>query len=152
MKNRGNLDNSTAELIERLPSLDRDRLGTLWRENFGKSPQPGLRRELMLPILAFRIQEQAYGGLKPEVQARLREIAAFLKPQSRHANEARNRFRAGTRIVREWQGKTYEVLISIHGYEFQGETYKSLSPIANKITGTRWSGPVFFGTKRKEAS
>jgi len=152
MKPQKQPEKPTSELIAALPSLNRDRLGDLWRENFGKPPQWGLSRKLMLPILAFRIQERAHGGLKPELQARLREIVASLNPQSKHADEARNRFRAGTRIVREWQGKTYEVLISAHGYEFQGETYKSLSPIANRITGTRWSGPVFFGTKRKEAT
>jgi hypothetical protein len=50
--------------------------------------------------------------------------------------------------VREWKGKVHEVLINANGFEYLGETYKSLSPIACRITGTHWSGPAFFGTRR----
>jgi hypothetical protein len=71
-----------------------------------------------------------------------------LAPECRAQDEAHNRYKTGTRIIREWGGKTHEVLISAAGYEYEGTTYKSLSPIATKITGTRWSGPAFFGTKR----
>ena len=100
----------------------------------------------MLPILAFRLQELAHGGLKPETIARLREIELSLNPKGQ--NDARQRFKAGTRLVREWKGKVHEVVITAGGFEYQGETYKSLSPIACRITGTHWSGPAFFGTKQ----
>jgi hypothetical protein len=99
----------------------------------------------MLPILAFRIQELAHGGLKPETKAKLREVTGYLNPEGQ---KARQSFRAGTRSVREWKGKVHEVLITSDGFEYQGETYKSLSPIACRITGTHWSGPAFFGTRR----
>ena len=100
----------------------------------------------MLPILAFRIQELAHGGLKPETKANLSEITASLGPAGH--NDNRPRFKAGTRLVREWKGKVHEVLITADGFEYLGQTYKSLSPIACRITGTHWSGPAFFGTRR----
>jgi hypothetical protein len=136
----------TFELLEKLPSLDRSKLLDLWQRSFARPASPRLRRELMLPILAFRIQELAHGGLRPETKAKLREITASLGPAGR--NDTRPRFKPGTRLVREWKGKVHEVLITANGYEYLGETYKSLSPIACRITGTHWSGPAFFGTRR----
>jgi hypothetical protein len=100
----------------------------------------------MLPILAFRIQELAHGGLKPETKTQLREMTASLT--STGQNRTKPRFKAGTRLVREWRGKVHEVRITSNGFEYLGETYKSLSPIACRITGTHWSGPAFFGTRR----
>jgi hypothetical protein len=133
-------------LLEQLPSLDRALLLELWHKSFSRPASPGLRRELMLPILAFRIQELAHGGLKPETKAKLSEITASLS--SIGQNDPRPRFKAGTRLVREWKGKVHEVQITADGFEYLGETYKSLSPIACRITGPRWSGPAFFGTRR----
>jgi hypothetical protein len=141
---------STSELLEQLPSLDRTGLLELWQKSFGRPASPGLRRELMLPILAFRIQELAHGGLKPETKAKLHEITSSLNPRGR--SDARQRFRAGTRLVREWKGKVHEVVITVGGFEYQGRTYKSLSPIACRITGTHWSGPAFFGTRKEKKS
>jgi Protein of unknown function (DUF2924) len=135
-------------LLEQLPSLDRTGLLELWQKSFGRPASPGLRRELMLPILAFRIQELAHGGLKPETKATLQEITSSLNPKGR--DDARQRFRAGTKLVREWKGKIHEVVISADGFEYQGRTYKSLSPIACHITGTHWSGPAFFGTRKEK--
>lgn len=136
------------ELVRRLPTMKRPELVKLWSEGFGRLPHRRLRPELMRPVLAFRIQERAYGGHSAQTLRRLQEIARSLDPSSRAQDEASNRYKEGTRIIREWGGKTHEVLISVAGYEFDGTTYKSLSPIATKITGTRWSGPAFFGTKR----
>src|SRR5260370_18521422 len=136
------------ELLEQLPSLDRTGLLELWEKSFGRAASPGLRRELMLPTLAFRIQELAQGGLKPETKAKLREITSSLNPKGR--DDARQRFRAGTKLVREWKGKVHEVVITADGFEYQGRTYKSLSPIACHITGIHWSGPAFFATRKEK--
>jgi Protein of unknown function (DUF2924) len=136
-------------LVRSLPTLPKERLVELWKENFGKTPGK-LRPELMWPILAFRIQERAYGGLSTETKDRLRQVIGSLEPQRRSPNEARNRFKPGTRLVREWRGKTHEVILTGDGYDYLGKRYKSLSPIACEITGTHWSGPAFFGTKKKE--
>ena len=136
-----------ANLLVKLPSLDKPRLRELWQKSFDRPASPRLRRELMLPILAFRIQELSQGGLPAQTRARLAEAIGKLSTSSR---EASRRFRPGTRIVREWKGKVHEVTITEGGFEYEGETFRSLSPIACRITGTHWSGPAFFGTKGKK--
>jgi len=72
---------ATREVIRRLPKAGREELLRLWQENFGRPASPGLRRSLILPILAYRIQERAYGGLDPESERRLRETVVDPKPQ-----------------------------------------------------------------------
>jgi Protein of unknown function (DUF2924) len=144
-------NDATAFLIRSLPNLPKASLVELWKDNFGKEPGR-VRPELMLPILAYRIQERVYGGLSPNTNAKSQIIAASLRPQSRSRDEARQRFKSGTKLVREWKGKTHEVTLNDEGYHYLGKTYKSLSPIACEITGTRWSGPAFFGTKKVKAS
>ena len=144
-------NNVTTALIRNLPNLPKTRLVELWEESFGKEPGC-IRPELMLPILAYRIQEKAYGGLSPKASKRSQAIAISLRPQSRTRDEARQRFKSGTKLVREWKGKTHEVTLNDKGYHYMGKIYKSLSPIACEITGTRWSGPAFFGTKKVKAS
>ena len=138
----------TSEFLEDLPSFPRTELLDLWYKSFGRPASPGLRRELMLPILAFRIQELAHGGLRPETKVRLQELRSSLS--SKGQNDVRRRFKSGTRLVREWKGKVHEVTLTADGFEYQGETYKSLSPIACRITGTHWSGPAFFGTRKEK--
>jgi hypothetical protein len=138
----------TRNLIRRLPSAGREELLKLWQENFGGPASPGLRRSLILPILAYRIQERAYGGLDPESERRLREAVGDPKPQGTRKSERAQAFKPGTRILREWKGQIHEVLITSSGFEYKGETFRTLSPIAKRITGTHWSGPAFFGTKR----
>ncbi len=142
-------DSAVAGIVRRLPIMNRRELTKLWVDSYGKPPHPKLSPELMRPVLAFRLQERAYGGFSPDTARQIEQIARSLAPDSRPQGEAHNRFKAGTRIIREWKGKTYEVLISGDGYAFAGKAYKSLSPIATLITGTRWSGPAFFGTKRQ---
>src|SRR5271155_3608165 len=102
---------ATAQLIRSLPNLPKGRLVELWKENFGKEPGR-VRPELMLPILAYKIQERAYGGLSPAAGARSQAIATSLRPQSRSRDEARQRFKAGTKLMREWRGKTHEVTLN----------------------------------------
>lgn len=137
----------TDELIEDLPHMARPQMAELWKEYFGHAPAPRLRVDLMRPILAFRIQERQRGPLPSEMQRRLQEAMKTYAPGARDSQVGR--YKAGVRIVREWGGVIHEVQVTDDGYVYQRETYKSLSPIANRITGTRWSGPMFFGTKGK---
>lgn len=138
---------SIADLLVKLPLLDKARLRELWQKSFNRPASPRLRRELMLPILAFRIQELFQGGLNAQTYAKLVEAIGMLDTSTRTVPR---RFRPGTRIVREWKGKVHEVTITDGGFEYKGESFKSLSPIACRITGTHWSGPAFFGTKGKK--
>src|SRR5665213_3649582 len=111
----------TVELIRSLPALPKDRLLVLWQQNFGK-PAGSIRAELMVPVLAFRIQEKAYGGLDAGVTARLREVTASQAPKSSFHIEARQRFKPGTRLVREWKGQIHEVILTDDGFEHQGNS------------------------------
>ena len=121
-----------------------------WRDLFDSEPPPFNRRYLE-SRLAYRIQELAYGGLKPETVRRLERLGEELDGGDRK----RSRIRAdtmpiaGTRLIREWQGVEHVVTVTSDGFEWQGRPYKSLSAIARAITGTRWNGLVFFGLKNR---
>jgi hypothetical protein len=122
-----------------------------WRDLFDREPPPYNRRFLE-NRLAYRIQELAYGGLKPQTIERLRTIAEDLDgggPARRQP--AKDRPIAGTRLIREFQGVEHCVTVRNDGYEYQGRPYKSLSAIARAITGTRWNGLIFFGLKNQRA-
>ena len=93
------------------------------------------------------MQEVALGGLRPEPQRQLRRIAQQFKKTGDATMPARAALKPGTRLMREWQGRTYDVLVLDGGFSWQGTRYRSLSAIARKITGTAWSGPLFFGLK-----
>jgi hypothetical protein len=123
-----------------------------WRDLFETEPPPYNRRFLE-SRLAYRIQELAYGGLKPETIERLEALGEQLanrKGLSRRSDEA-NRPISGTRLIREWQGVEHCVTVRDHDYEYQGRPYKSLSSVARAITGTRWNGWVFFGLKNQRS-
>ena len=123
-------------------------LKSQWRELFGKEPPPYNRRFLE-SRLAYRIQELAYGGLKPETIARLESLGEQLDGGKVEVRKKRadNGPIAGTRLIREWQGVEHCATVLQDGYEYAGRPYKSLSAIARAITGTRWNGWVFFGLK-----
>ena len=121
-----------------------------WRELFSEEP-PAFNRRYLESRLAYRIQELAYGGLKPETIRRLEALGE----QFNDRNVTRRRVRhdampiAGTRLIREWQGVEHTVTVLADGYEWEGRPYRSLSAIARAITGTRWNGLIFFGVKRQ---
>jgi hypothetical protein len=119
-----------------------------WRDLFETEPPPYNRRFLE-HRLAYRIQELAYGGLKPETLKRLRELAEDLDggDPARRRRPAKDRPIAGTRLIREYQGVEHCVTVRDQDFEYQGRPYKSLSAIARAITGTRWNGLTFFGLK-----
>jgi hypothetical protein len=120
-----------------------------WRELFATEPPPFNRRYLE-SRLAYRIQELAYGGLKPETIKRLEALGEQLDGgdlAKRRMRLDRDRPIAGTRLIREWQGVEYVATVTQGGFEWQGRPYQSLSAIARAITGTRWNGWVFFGLK-----
>jgi hypothetical protein len=130
-----------------LPTMSKAALGDLWKQFFGSTPLTRLRRDLMIMILAYRIQEQAFGSLGARIRERLRQHdRAFEKGSDPSAARAPH-IRPGTRLVRQWGGQVHLVNVETNGYEYQGTRYQSLSEIARLITGTRWSGPLFFGIK-----
>jgi hypothetical protein len=136
-----------SETLNQLPSLRRDQLIPIWTKHFPSQPAPSLRKELFVPLLSYRLQEQAYGGLSLGARKRLEAIAAGLPkgPRSRRQVVTPQK---GTRILRQWRGDKHEVWCTDEGFFYQGERYGSLSKIAFVITGTKWSGPAFFGVKK----
>jgi hypothetical protein len=135
------------EALARLPELALSELRQQWRALYKSEASPHLSRELLLRAVAYRLQEAALGGLRPERQRQLRHIAQQFNETGAIRRRARLELKSGTRLVREWQGRTYEVLVLDDGFSWQGTGYRSLSALARKITGTAWSGPLFFGLK-----
>jgi hypothetical protein len=133
--------------LAQLPNMSRGELRRLWKQLFDREPSPMLRREVLMPILAYRIQEKAYGGLKESTARRLRELAEGCTV----GNMPSARPKTGTRYIREYAGKLHEVTVLDDGYEYEGAAYRSLTEITKVITGAKWSGPAFFGLKRKIA-
>ena len=131
--------------LAELPELSRAALCELWKEHFGSSPTTQVRRDLMIPILAYRIQEKVFGSLKAGTRTRLRQLAEGFANNSQHVVQSKPTLKPGTRLVREWRDEVHLVNVQASGYEYKGGRYKSLSQIARLITGTRWSGPLFFG-------
>jgi hypothetical protein len=135
------------EALSRLPELDLGELRQRWRALYKADASPHLSRELLVRAVAYRMQEAALGGLRPKRQRQLRHFAQQLKESGEGRIRSRPELKPGTRLVREWRGRTYEVLVLDDGFSWQGTPYRSLSALARKITGTAWSGPLFFGLK-----
>lgn len=145
-----NSDDPIPARLAALKTATTPELKTQWRDLFDSEPPPFNRRYLE-SRLAYRIQELAYGGLKPETVRRLEQLGEELEG----GNRKKSRVRAdtipiaGTRLIREWQGVEHAVTVKADGFEWQGRPYKSLSAIARAITGTRWNGWVFFGLSNR---
>ena len=142
------MTDSVLASIAALATMPTPALKERWRELFQAEP-PAFNRHYLISRLTYRIQELAYGGLTPIAAARLEAIAADEKYVDREAARKRiaDKPLNGTRMVREWQGVEHAVTVTEHGYEYRGRPFKSLSAVANAITGTRWSGPAFFGLR-----
>jgi hypothetical protein len=135
------------EALSRLPKVGLRELRQQWRVLYKAEASPHLSRELLVRAVAYRMQEIALGGLGPGRQRQLHQIAQQFKQTGAANTPRRPELKPGTRLVREWQGQTYEVLVLDDGFSWQGTQHRSLSAIARKITGTAWSGPLFFGLK-----
>jgi hypothetical protein len=120
-----------------LRSLALDALRRHWRVIFGRTPPADLSKDLLGRMIAYRLQERAFGGLD-------RESLRFLHGLARHGGSPRRRLKPGTVLVRDYQGQRHTVAVVSDGFDWQGATYPSLSAIARAITGTAWSGPRFF--------
>lgn len=136
-------EESLAGELARLQSLCRLELMDEWQRLWGSEAPCRISQNLLLLAFAYRLQEQLYGGLKPHIKSKLRQIAegqSNIQPVPQIKN--------GTRLLREWRGSTHEVLVLGDGVQYRGEKYRSLSEVAKVITGSKWSGPVFFGLRK----
>jgi hypothetical protein len=140
-----------ADVLRRLVALKSASAAHLkqqWCELFGKEPPP-FNRSWLESRLAYRIQELAYGGLRPDTVTRLEALGERLDGGNIVLRRIRadDRPVAGTRLIREHRGVEHVVMVLADGFAFEGRPYKSLSAIARTITGTRWNGWTFFGLK-----
>lgn len=132
-----------------LNDLDRNGLAAAWQQAFDRPLPPKLYKNTVVMLLSYRLQEIALGGLS--LQSR-RYLNSLLPRSSGGQAAPPRRLKPGTRLKRLWQGRTYSVTVLDEGeYEYLGKRYASLSVIARTITGTAWSGPAFFGLKKKAA-
>ena len=144
----------TSPLSDRLAVLPTLSLGDLrleWRRLYRAEP-PRLSRDIMMRAIAYRLQEIAHGGASKVTQRRLMTLAAEFETSGRIAPPPGPRIKPGSRLVREWRGRTHTVCVTDDGFEFQGKTYRSLTRIAHDITGAQWSGPRFFGLTKTSAT
>ena len=131
--------------IAHLRSLARDAARRHWRVVFGRTPPADLSRDMLRRMIAWRLQERAFGGLDTE-------SLRFLAGLARHGSSPRRRLKPGTVLVRDYQGQRYTVTVASDGFDWQGTIYPSLSAIARAITGTAWSGPRFFALARPKGA
>ena len=151
-KNQDRTRNSVLRQMALLQSMSLEQLREKWLDLYGEEP-PQYKKQFLIKRLAYRIQELFYGGLSEQANVHLQQAAkedpvATVNrriPEERKSNEA---ILPGTRLVRVWNDRRYEVTVLADGYEFEGRTFRSLSAVAREITGTRWNGKVFFGLKK----
>jgi hypothetical protein len=142
------MPDSVEKRLADLPTMSKVELCDLWKQFFHSDPSSDLRRNLMIPILAYRIQEQAFGSLSARTRERLRQLNQAYEKGSDPTAVRAPRIRSGTRLVRQWGDRVHLVNVEAKGYEYRGARYRSLSEIARLITGARWSGPLFFGLNK----
>jgi Protein of unknown function (DUF2924) len=134
------MTDDVARELAALADLDRVALLERWRMAFGREALPRLSRTLMEKAIAYNLQVKVFGGLSARTRRALRAAAKADGRSSLSKLPSR-----GTRLIREWHGTVHEVEVLEDGYLWRGERHRSLSAIARAITGTKWSGPRFFG-------
>lgn len=128
------------QALAELERLDRPALAQRWTSAFGSPVPRSAQVALLRRCLAWHIQMQAspdWRGSAPYAR-----LLRSLRPST-----SAPALRPGTRLLREWKDRTHEVTVLDQGFEYLGQPYRSLSAIARQITGTPWSGPLFFGVR-----
>ncbi|WP_219894240.1 DUF2924 domain-containing protein [Aquisediminimonas profunda] len=137
---------SGAPLNDRIAALATMSLAQLcieWRRVWKTTP-PEITVDLLARSIAWKLQAQVYGGHSPETMRKLKALTS-----GRAGDPVAGTLKPGTRILREWNGRSINVLAIEGGFLFEDRSYRSLSEIAREVTGTKWSGPRFFGMKAK---
>ncbi|PHP66741.1 hypothetical protein CSC94_11555 [Zhengella mangrovi] len=132
-------------------TMDRDECIERWRKQFGREPPKYVSVQFMRRALVYEAQVKAEGGLSPAVRTALERSLNDVRKSNGKAGSAlpvpSQLLRPGTHLVREWNGRSYQVEVLDDGFRMDGRQYRSLTEIARKITGAHWSGPRFFGLK-----
>lgn len=133
--------------ITKLSGLSASDLQLEWTSAFKTAPPKNARREYLLRALTYHLQSGIHGGLTAALRRSLVKLSAGEGGVATTTFPTRT-LKPGARILREWKGSVHEVEVVDTGYRYGDQVHKSLSVIARQITGTRWSGPVFFGLKQ----
>jgi Protein of unknown function (DUF2924) len=139
--------------IARVRDLDLSGLRARWQSVFRRKAPDHLPRHLLFRMIAYRLQAERLGDLDHDTQRFLNRVALGTQkgdelPSSGH-RRSRYGFQPGTILVREWDGKPQRVLVLDDGFAWNGTSYRSLTEVAFAMTGTRWSGPRFFGLRHR---
>src|SRR5258708_17331369 len=143
--------NELSQRIASLNELTAQQLRDEWRRLY-RGQRPRLSRDLLIRTVAYRMQELVYGGLSKATQRKLDALTKELEVKGSIVITPDASLRSGTRLVREWRGRTHTVVVTEEGFEYANKSFPSLTKIAHSITGAHWSGPRFFGLIRKPAS
>ncbi len=139
---------TVTEQVAGLEILSTADLRARWQRSYGQPAPNHASRDLLLRAVAYRLQEQAEGGLSRAALRRLAKLAGFNGGGSQPTLPPALRLKPGSRLVREWRGKVHQVTVIEEGFDYCGTRYGSLSQIARIITGARWSGPLLFGLRK----
>ncbi|MGB5560291.1 MAG: DUF2924 domain-containing protein [Paracoccaceae bacterium] len=133
--------------FEALEAMDRDALTQQWVKAFDTQVPKKMSVAYLRRFLAFDLQARRLGGLAPSLKAKIKAFEGALQQRPRAA-----RLQPGARLLRDWNGTTHVVDVTPNGFEWRGQTYRSLSVVARTITGAHWSGPRFFGLNGNSTS
>jgi hypothetical protein len=128
--------------VSRIARMNIDELRATWRMRFRNNPPDVFSGDLLARTLAWRIQEESFGGVDASTKKLLARMADGRQEAVRH-------LKAGSVLVREYRGTTHEVTVVPGGFSWNGTVYASLSAVARTIAGTAWNGPRFFGLRDK---
>ncbi len=146
-------EDAVAARLQALEGMTYDELRVAWRRLYRAHPPKRVARDLLVLGVAWKIQEQVYGGLGAATKRRLTGLAKTMEQDGDLARSRVARLKPGAKLIREWRGKTHAVIVLEDGFEWRGRNWRSLSSIARELTGAHWSGPRFFGLNGKaEAS
>jgi len=152
---RASTKTSVEDEIAHLRGLDLKGLRSRWQSVFQRSAPVHLTRHLLFAVIAYRLQVDRFGDLDHLTKQVLdrtvtKEAGPAMSARLASFDQKRNELSPGTVLVREWDRRSQRVMVMADGFAWNGQTYDSLSKVAFAITGTKWSGPRFFGLRDRE--
>lgn len=136
-------DLNVIKQVLRLKTMSLSDLKDLWYSLYKHDPISDSKM-YMIPQLAYRIQELAYGGENEDTARKIQQVAHDISKGKKRAYKPL----LGTKIVKEYKDRLHEIFVVAEGFSYNGRVYNSLSAIAQQVTGTKWNGLVFFGVKK----
>ena len=144
--------NDVEDQLTALAQMPAQELRAHWRKIYRTEPPRRIPRDLLMRAAAYQNQERTLGGLDRKTKRRLRTLGRTLESDGRLPLSPGPDLKPGSKLIREWHGRTYRVAVLEEGFEFDGNRFRSLSSVAREITGAHWSGRRFFGLTQKEKS